>query len=195
VEGLIAAGADTAILNMGSGFVRALTEIAGASTEAGLLGDAVAAKDVVTTGRLLVAVLGKLALSGDVRSILTVGYRVLDAMKDGLIALDGLNPLGVQHNLDILNDGLRFACSNCGEQWACAEGVTASRMVEFDPTKHLDVDTAAISQGRDCAAGTTFWSLTSYLNQCFECCENAGYTDDQDSGWHACRAVCNAAYN
>lgn len=194
VEGLVAAGADTAILSFAQSMSRALIQIGGASTEAGLLGEAVAAKDVVMAGKLLVAVLGKMALSGDVRNVLTIGYRVLEALKDGLVDLDGANPLGVQHNLDVLNDGLRFACHNCGEQWACSAGETASRMVDFDATRHQENDTAAISQGRDCAAATTFWSTSSYLDQCYDCCTDAGYTDDQTSGWHACRAVCNAAY-
>jgi hypothetical protein len=193
IEALAASGAGAAILDLGASFSRALVGIAGASTEASLLGEAIAAKDVAVTARLLVVVLGKLAASGDVRNVLTLGYRVLEAVEAGLISLDAANPVGIRHNLDVLNDGLRFACGNCGEQWACPAGVTATRMNEFDPTKDLDVDSPAITRGRACARGTTFWSTSSYLNQCFDCCADS-YDDPQTSAWHACRAVCNAAY-
>lgn len=194
IEGLVAAGAEAQLLTLGKNFSVALIEMGGATAEAQALSAAVSARNIVGIGSLLTTFLAKMGTNGNVKNILTLGYRVLEAMYDGAIELDRINPLGVQKNLDYLNDGLRFACNNCGEQWACPEGVTASRMEEYDITKKLENDTPAIAQGRDCAANTTFWSTRSYLGQCYDCCDEAGYTDDQTSAFHACRAVCNAAY-
>lgn len=194
IEAIVASGAPAQVLRLSQAFLGALTEVAGATAEVQALRVAVTARDAVRAGPLLATAVTKLASSGSVRDILKLGYRVAEAMTEGLIQLDAANPIGVRRNLDLLNDGLRFACGNCGEQWACAPGETASRMVDYDPTRPLANDTPAIATGRSCARGTSFWSTRSYLRQCYDCCDEAGYTDDGASGFHACRAVCNAAY-
>ncbi len=188
IEALAAAGADESIFALSRAFVSSLGEMAAVNADVALLGEALAARNAVNAAALLAGVLGKIVTNGNVQSILKLGYAIAQAVGEGLITLDGVNPVGIQQNLDYLNDGLRFACHQCGHQWACSAGETASEMNDFDPTKDLDVDSPGITQGRACARDASFWSTSSYLDQCFSCCADAGYTD-------SCRAVCNAAYN
>lgn len=194
IEALATSGGAASVLRVGQAFLSSLTEIAGATADVQALRLALSAKDAVRVAPLLATAMTKIASSGNVRDILKLAYRVAEAVTEGLIALDGANPVGIKKNLDVLNDGLRFACGSCGEQWACAPGETASRMQDYDPTRPGSNDTPAIAQGRTCARNTSFWSTRGYLQQCYDCCDGAGWDDDSASGFHACRAVCNAAY-
>ncbi len=195
VEALVAAGADAQVIAFGRNLSGGLVELAGATAEREGLVAAIEANSVRDIATNAIALLGKIVSNGNVRAILGVGYALLAAIKDGLITLDKYNPVGIATNLDYLNDGLRFACGQCGVQGACAPGITASRMADdVDFRQSQANDSANIAKGRECARSTTYWSRRSYLTQCMDCCTASGYTDASVAGYHSCRAVCNAAY-
>jgi hypothetical protein len=194
VEQLVAQGASSQALNLARAFQGAILEIGGVTKETALLTSAIRGGDGLLAGRLLATVLAKTANS-NVRGLLTLGFSLLVSLKDGLIALDGINPIGVQKNLNALYDGLNVACTQCGKQWACPDGVKATRLKDYDITKKNKSDSPAIAAGRECAGSTTFLSTSSYLNQCHDCCEGRAESEDSPQRFEqSCDAVCNAAY-
>ncbi len=191
---LVAKGAASESLQLARAFRAAIVEIGGSTSEVALLNGALRTGDGLLAGRTLVTILAKMANS-NVRGLLTLGFSLLVSIKDGLINLDGINPVGVRKNLDALYDGLSVACTQCGTQWACPDGVKATRLKDYDVTEENENDAPSVAAGRKCAGSTTFWSSSSYLEQCYECCtERAASEDEARRFKQGCNAVCNAAY-
>jgi hypothetical protein len=194
VQHLVAQGASSQAMSLARAFQTAIVEMGGVTHQTTLLTGAIRAGDGLLAGRLLATILAK-AANSNVRGLLKLGFTLLLSLKDKLIALDGINPIGVRKNLDALYDGLNVACTQCGTQWACPDGVKATRLKDFDITKKNKSDAPAIAAGRKCAGSTTFLSTSSYLEQCYDCCEESAEGEDSPGRFkQSCSAVCNAAY-
>ena len=76
--------------------------------------------------------------------------------------------------------------------------VEVSQAFAYDITVPSRGDSSGVAAGRMCVAESSFWSLDSYLNQCYACCDQALANAAQNGlafRVGACQSVCNAEYN